>query len=161
MTAQSLVPPQIGAPAPDFTLRDQHGQHVTLSGLRGESSALIVFYPFAFSGVCQGELRAIRDDLDDFTGRGVQVLAVSCDPMFSLRAWAEAEGYEFPLLADFWPHGEVARAYGVFNDKVGAATRGSFLVDEAGVLRWSVVNEMREARDMDAYRDAIGRLVTS
>ncbi|HEX5532867.1 MAG TPA: peroxiredoxin [Actinomycetales bacterium] len=161
MTSQSLAQPQIGAPAPDFTLRDQHGQEVALSGLRGEASALIVFYPFAFSGVCQGELRAIRDELDDFTGRGVQVLAVSCDPMFSLRAWAEAEGYEFPLLADFWPHGEVARAYGVFDDKVGAATRGSFLVDEAGILRWSVVNEMREARDMVAYREAIAALTSS
>jgi peroxiredoxin (alkyl hydroperoxide reductase subunit C) len=161
MTSQTLVPPQIGAPAPDFSLRDQHGQEVSLSGLQGQAAALIVFYPFAFSGVCQGELREIRDQLDDFRSRGVQVLAVSCDPMFSLRAWAEAESYEFPLLADFWPHGEVARAYGVFNDKVGAATRGSFLVDRAGVLRWSVVNEMREARDVDAYRRAIADLATA
>ncbi len=160
MTSQDLVPPPIGAPAPDFTLRDQHGQQVTLSSLQAEAPALIVFYPFAFSGVCRGELREIRDNLDHFTGQGVQVLAVSCDPMFALRAWAEAEGYEFPLLADFWPHGEVARAYGVFDDKVGAATRGSFLVDEAGVLRWSVVNGMGEARDLDAYREAIAGLAS-
>jgi peroxiredoxin (alkyl hydroperoxide reductase subunit C) len=160
MTSQGLVPPQIGAAAPDFTLRDQHGQEVRLSGLQGEAAALVVFYPFAFSGVCQGELREIRDGLEDFTAQGVQVLAVSCDPMFSLRAWAEAESYHFPLLADFWPHGEVARAYGVFNEQVGAATRGSFLVDRAGVLRWSVVKSMGEARDLEAYREAIGALAT-
>jgi len=159
MTSQTDASPQIGAPAPDFTLRDQHGQDVTLSQLRDDSAALIVFYPFAFSGVCQGELHEIRDNLEDFSANGVQVLAVSCDPMFSLRAWSEAEGYEFPLLADFWPHGEVARAYGVFNDKVGAAIRGSFLVDKTGILRWSVVNDMREARDLDAYRQAIADLV--
>ena len=77
----------------------------------------------------------------------MQLVGVSCDPMHALRAWAEAEKYEFPLLSDFWPHGEVARSYGVFSEKTGFAIRGTFLVDTSGVLRWSVVNGPGEARD--------------
>lgn len=153
--------PRLGEPAPDFTLRDQHGQDVTLSELRGQSAALVVFYPFAFSGICTGELTEIRDEVAAFTDSRVQVLAVSCDPMFSLRAWSEAKGYDFALLSDFWPHGDVARAYGVFNDAVGCAVRGSFLVDTDGVLRWSVVNGMGEARDLAQYRKAVADLAAA
>ena len=118
----------------------------------------MVFYPFAFSGICTRELCALRDDLSAFTDVGVQVVAVSCDPMYTLRAWGEQEGYDFPLLSDFWPHGEVARRYGVFDEAKGKAVRGSFLVDTDGVLRWSVVNGPGEARDMEAYREAVSAL---
>jgi mycoredoxin-dependent peroxiredoxin len=157
-TDQPTTGPSIGRSAPDFTLRDQHGQDVALSSFRGESAVLIVFYPFAFSRICRGELGEIRDDLVSLASEGVQAVAISCDPVYTLRAWAEAEGYDFPLLSDFWPHGEVARAYGVFNERTGAALRGSFLVDIEGVLRWSVVSGTGQARDTAEYRQAVAAL---
>ena len=153
--------PQVGAPAPDFTLKDQHGQQVGLRDLLsdgGERAVLLVFYPFAFSGTCTGELCEIRDDLDAFSNDDVQVVGISCDPHHALRAWADVEGYKFPLLSDFWPHGEVARQYGVFMPGLGFATRGSFLVDRAGVLRWSLVQGPGQPRDAQAYRDALAAL---
>ncbi|MDT7555291.1 MAG: mycoredoxin-dependent peroxiredoxin, partial [Pseudonocardiales bacterium] len=121
--------PEVGTEAPGFTLKDQNNQDVTLSSFRGDRSVLVVFYPFAFSGICTGELGAVRDDLSSFQNADVQILAVSVDHPFTLKAWAAAEGYQFPLLADFWPHGKVAQEYGVFNDKAGFALRGTFLVD--------------------------------
>src|SRR5690349_9905629 len=148
---------EVGSVAPDFTLKNQHGQSVSLSGLRGRSVAL-VFYPFAFSGICTGELCEIRDNLSVFENANVQVVGVSCDPMHSLRAFAEAEKYTFPLLSDFWPHGAVAQSYGVFNDTAGMAIRGTFLIDTAGVLRWSVVNGPGEARPLAAYQEAVAAL---
>jgi len=150
--------PEIGGPAPDFTLKDQHGQEVTLSSLRGHSAALLVFFPFAFSGICTGELGDIRDDLSTFEGAGVQVIGISCDPLHALRVWSAAEGYSFPLLSDFWPHGAVAIRYGAFFQPGGMATRATFLVDSEGVLRWSVVNGPGEARDLAAYRKALAAL---
>jgi peroxiredoxin (alkyl hydroperoxide reductase subunit C) len=150
--------PQVGELAPDFTLPDQLGRPVTLSSWRGQSNVAVVFYPFAFSGICTGELRDIRDSLEDFQHDGIQVLAVSCDPVPALRAWADAEGYFFPLLSDFWPHGEIARSYGVFHGDEGFATRGTFLVDRDGVIRWSIVNPPGQARDFAAYRLALAQL---
>ncbi len=155
MTAQRA--PLIGAPAPDFTLTDTHGTPVTLSALRG-APVVLVFVPFAFSGICTGELCELRDNLAAFEQAGVRLFAVSCDPTFSQRAWAEQEGYTFDLLSDFWPHGEVARAYGVFDAERGRAQRGSFLIDTDGVLRWSVVNPAGQARDLGAYRAALDGL---
>ncbi len=149
-------PLQIGDAAPDFVLRSHLGEMVDLAGvLQRGRSALIVFYPFAFSRICTSELDEIRDDLTTFQNDGVQVLAVSCDPMQSLRAFAEAGSYDYPLLSDFWPHGAVARSYGVLNETVGAALRGSFLVDPTGVIRWRVVNGLGDARSRAAYREAL------
>ncbi len=136
--------------APDFTLADEHGQQVSLADFRGHKGVLLVFYPFAFSGICTGELGAIQDDLGRYQNDRVQVLAISCDPMFTLRAWAEREEFEFPLLSDFWPHGAVARDYGVFQEERGFATRGTFLVDRDGTVRWTLVHEPGEARDFRA-----------
>lgn len=153
-----MTEPAVGTPAPGFTLKDQHGQDVALADFAGAKAVLVVFYPFAFSGICTGELCAIRDDLTRFQSEQVQVLAISCDPMFTLRAWADAEGYGFPLLSDFWPHGEVARRYGVFLDEGGFATRGTFLIDRDGILRWSVVNGPGQARDLGAYQEALAAL---
>jgi mycoredoxin-dependent peroxiredoxin len=140
---------EIGEPAPDFELRDQHGQPVSLASFRGTKAVTVMFYPYAFSSVCTGELCAVRDSLPTFSSDDVQVLAVSCDPMFSLRAFAEQDGLTFPLLSDFWPHGEVARSYGVFNHERGCADRSTFIVDKEGVLRWTVHNEMPQARDLE------------
>lgn len=141
-----------GSPAPDFTLRDQNNQEVRLSSYQGSRNVLLVFYPFAFTGTCQGELQAIRDNpFDDAT---VQVLTVSVDTIFSHKIWAEREGFDFPLLADFWPHGEVAQTYGVFNFERGCANRGTFIIDRTGMIRFA---EMRitGARDQDAWRKVL------
>ena len=139
---------EIGQQAPGFELRDQHGGTVSLASYRDTKAVVLMFYPYAFSSVCTGELCAVRDSLPTFESDGVQLFAVSCDPVYSLRAFAEQDGLTFPLLSDFWPHGEVATAYGVFNAKRGCADRSTFIVDKAGVLRWAVHNAMPEARDL-------------
>ena len=148
----------VGDPAPDFELRDQHGQSVRLSASRGSEAVLVVFYPWAFSGVCGGELRDLQEHRDDVLGDAVALLTISTDPMYALRAFADQQGFTFPMLSDFWPHGAVASAYGVFSEEVGIALRGSFLVDRDGVVRWSVVNGIPDARDLDDYRKAVAAL---
>jgi peroxiredoxin (alkyl hydroperoxide reductase subunit C) len=160
VTAIPEVGPVVGTVAPDFTLKNQDREDVALSALRGERAALVVFYPFAFSAVCTGELTAVRDDLAAFQNERVQVLAVSCDHPFALKAWADAQGFGFPLLSDFWPHGAVAQRYGVFNSAAGFALRGTFLVDRAGVVRFAEVNQPGEARDQDGWRRAVAALAS-
>ena len=150
--------PVVGTSAPGFTLTDQYGSEVSLRDVRGHKNAAVVFYPFAFSGICTGELREIRDSLEDFQDDDIQVFTISCDPMFSLRTWADAEGHFFPLLSDFWPHGEVARAYGVFDDRDGSARRGTFLIDRTGTLVWSEIKEAGVRRDFSGYRAALAAL---
>jgi mycoredoxin-dependent peroxiredoxin len=151
------VSPVAGDVAPDFTLSDTHGTPVTLSALRG-TPVCLVFVPFAFSGTCTGELCELRDNIAEFDAADVRLFVISCDAVYSLRAWAEKDGYGFDLLSDFWPHGEVARAYGVFDEQRGRAIRGSFLIDADGVVRWSVVNQPGEARPLSAYREALAAL---
>ncbi|MCO5993614.1 peroxiredoxin [Actinoallomurus rhizosphaericola] len=146
---------EVGDAAPDFELKDQHGAPVRLSDFQGKKTVVLVFYPLAFSGVCTGELCAIRDELPTLGGDDVQVLAISVDSMFSHRAWAEQENYEFPLLSDFWPHGAVAKSYGIFDEERGVATRGTYIIDKTGVVRWKVENAIPDARDLDEYRKAL------
>ncbi|GAB3298057.1 peroxiredoxin [Parasphingorhabdus pacifica] len=148
----------VGAEAPDFTLPDYNKEQVSLSDFRGKKNVLLVFYPFAFSGVCQGELCQVRDDLADFQNDDVQVIGVSVDTPFSLKAWANEQGYTFPLVSDFWPHGETAKAYGVFNEKAGMANRGTFLIDREGKVRFAEANEPGEARDQGAWKKALAEL---
>ncbi len=141
---------EVGSVAPDFLLRDQFGQDVRLSSFRGEKAVALVFYPYAFSGVCTGEMAGIRARLAELLTFGSEVLAISCDPVYSLRAFADADGLNFPLLSDFWPHGEVSRAYGVFNEERGAPRRSSYVVDRDGVVRWAVHSD-GPARDLDEH----------
>lgn len=149
---------QIGDKAPEFTLTSQHGEQVSLADFRGSKAVVVVFYPFAFSGVCTGELSALRDRLPELDNDDVALVAVSCDPMFSLRSFADAEGLTFPLLSDFWPHGEAASAYGVFDDQKGCARRGTYIVDRDGALRWMVENDIPDARDVDSYTRALATI---
>ncbi|TNC22369.1 peroxiredoxin [Amycolatopsis alkalitolerans] len=149
---------EIGSKAPDFRLNDYNKQSVTLSSFQNDKPVLLVFYPFAFSGICTGELCQLRDEFAEYDGNGVQVLGVSVDTPFSLKAWAEQQGYQFPLLSDFWPHGEVAKLYGVFNEAAGLAVRGTFLIDKAGVVRFAEVNQPGEARDQEAWKKAVAEL---
>jgi peroxiredoxin len=148
----------VGSVAPDFDLKDQHGAKISLSSFKGEKSVVLVFIPFAFTGTCTGELCAIRDDLNDFQNDDVQVIAISCDSPFTQKVFAEQEGYKFPMLADFWPHGETAKAYEIFNDEVGCAMRGTFIIDKTGVIRWAVVNGLGDARNNGDYKAAVAAL---
>ena len=145
----------VGQQAPDFELRDATRQPVRLSDYRDKKAVVLVFYPFAFSGICTGELCSIRDDIERFSNDDVETLAVSVDAPFALKAYGEQEGYDFPLLSDFWPHGDVARQYGVFNEQVGAAERGTFVIDKDGTVVYSVHNSIGEARDNEAYLAAL------
>lgn len=149
---------EIGQPAPDFTLRDTNKVEHTLSEKRG-TPVLLVFFPFSFTGVCEGELCRIRDDYGQFEAAGVQVLAISCDPSPSQGKWAGEQGWQFPVLSDFWPHGEVAKAYGVFNEKVGCAMRGTFLIDAEGVVKDAfATEELGQARAPERYDEALAKL---
>jgi mycoredoxin-dependent peroxiredoxin len=153
-----LMSIEVGDKAPDFTLKDQHGQDVSLSDFRGRQNVLVVFYPWSFSGICTSEMCEIRDALPDLVGEQAQVLAVSCDAMFTQRVYADQEGLEFPVLSDFWPHGAVASAYGVFDDRLGIALRGTFIVDRDGMVAWRVVNGVGEARALGDYRTVLDGL---
>jgi len=152
------VPVETGQPAPDFTLKDQDGNDVTLSSFRGQQSVVVVFYPFTFTGVCQGELCSLRDDLSEFDAVKAQVLAISCDSRHAQKQWAEQQGFNFPVLSDFWPHGAVAKAYGVFNEQLGCANRATFVIDAEG----KVVDTFESAnlgtpRAREAYLAALAK----
>jgi peroxiredoxin len=148
----------IGSAAPDFELSDQHGNKVSLASFKGKKNVVLLFYPFSFTGTCTGELCAMRDDLAPFQNDDVQVLAVSCDSMFTQRIFAEKEGYEFPVLADFWPHGAVAQSYGIFDDVRGCSLRGTYVIDKEGIVRWQIVNGLGDARNLEDYKIALAAL---
>jgi len=149
---------EVGQQAPDFELKDQHGTPVKLSDFRGRKNVVLVFYPLAFSGVCSGELTAMRDEFPEATRDDVELLTVSVDSRYALRAWSDAESFGFSLLSDFWPHGDVARSYGVFDNNMGFATRGTFIIDKDGIVRWKVVNPAPQARDIADYQKALAAL---
>jgi len=145
---------EVGTPAPDFSLRNQFGEQGELSSYRGRV-VVLVFYPFAFSRVCTGELCELRDNLEVFESADAEVLAISCDHMFSLRAYAESDGLSFSLLSDYWPHGAVARQFGLFDEEVGCAARATVIVDREGVVRWQVRNAISEPRSLADYASAL------
>ncbi|HWJ65872.1 MAG TPA: peroxiredoxin [Nocardioides sp.] len=151
----------VGEVAPDFTLRDQFGQDVSLSSYRGTKAVAIVFYPYAFSGVCTGEMAGIKQRLDEFLTFDSEVLAISCDPVYSLRAFSDSDGLNFTLLSDFWPHGEVSRAYGVLDERSGCPERSSYVIGKDGRVAWAVHHPKPAARSADellaALREAADR----
>jgi len=153
----SAQTPEVGHTAPDFELLNQYGEPVRLTDFRGRN-VVVVFFPFAFSGVCTGELCEIRDNIAAFKDSNATVLAISVDSKFAQRAYAGQESFGFDLLADFWPHGSVARSYGVFDEASGMAMRGTFIIDAAGVVRYVVVNPRGQARDFAEYRRALRSL---
>ncbi|MBG0565739.1 peroxiredoxin [Actinoplanes aureus] len=152
------MPISVGVPAPDFTLKDQNNQEVRLADFRGRKAVLLVFYPLAFSRTCHGELTEVQENLPAYANDEVQVLTISVDSVYAHKVWASQEGFDFPLLADFWPHGEVAKAYGVFNETTGFANRGTFLVDATGTIRLAEMNGPGEARDQHSWRAALAAL---
>jgi len=144
--------------APDFELANQFGEHVRLSDFRGRKPVALVFFPLAFSSTCTSELCELRDNLALFKEEGVELIGISVDSKATLRAWAAQEGYDFTLLADFWPHGDVAKEYGVFIEQKGFANRATFLIDTAGVIRASFITAPGEARTLGDYRAALADL---
>ena len=147
----------VGQAAPEFTLKNSNGDPVSLSDFRGKK-VVLVFFPFAFTGTCTAELCAIRDNADDFIDADTVVLSISCDSHFTLRNFAEKENFNHILLSDFWPHGEVSRKYGVFLEERGMATRGTFVIDREGIVRWAVITSPAEARSTADYRDAVAAI---
>ncbi len=155
-----VEPPAVGATAPLFVLSDQHGTPFDLAAELVDGPVFVVFYPFAFSGTCTGELTGLLDLDEQLQSLGVRVAAVSCDQLFALRAFSDAAGLRFPLLSDFWPHGAVAGAYGVFDVERGCSLRGSFLVAQDGTVAWSVVNDIGDQRDIAAHLEAASALAS-
>jgi len=147
--------------APDFELANQFGERIRLSEFRGVKPVALVFYPLAFSSTCTSELCELRDNLNLFKESGIELIGISVDSKATLRAWAEEEGYDFTLLADFWPHGDVSKEYGVFIEEKGFATRATFLIDINGVIRESFITAPGEARPLAAYREAVAALHAS
>lgn len=148
----------IGQPAPDFTLKNQFGEEVKLSDFQGKKNVVLIFFPMAFTGICTGELCEIRDRKDVFTNDDVQVFGISCDSAAAQKVFAESENLNYPLLSDYWPHGAVAQSYGSFNDQLGFAIRGTFVIDKSGIVRWAVVNGPGDARNADDYETALAEL---
>jgi len=148
----------VGTVAPDFTLRDQNQQPVTLSGYRGAKNVLLVFFPLAFTGICQGELDQVRDHLPDFENDDSVALAISVGPPPTHKIWAIQSGFLFPVLSDFWPHGAVSQTYGVFNDAVGISNRGTFVVDRSGIIRFAEMKQPGEARDQRLWSETLAAL---
>lgn len=145
--------------APDFELPNQYGERIRLSDLRGRRPVVLVFFPLAFSVTCTGELCALRDNLALFAERGVELMGISVDSKAALRAWGDQEGYDFTLLADFWPHGAVATEYGVFLEEKGFANRATFVIDADGILRASFIASPGQARSIEDYRAALDRVL--
>lgn len=138
----------IGDEAPDFELPNQNNEKVKLSDFRGEKAVALVFVPFAFTGVCQGEFCELRDNISDFEAKDVQVLGISCDRAFTLKAWSDQEGFNFPVLSDGWPHGAVSTAYDNFNADLGCAMRKTVVIGKDGKIA-----EMFESADLRTPRD--------
>ena len=148
----------VGDGAPDFTLKDQNNQPVTLSSFQHAKNVLLVFFPLAFTSICARELDEIRDRMTDFVNDDTATLAISVGPSPTHKVWATQRGFTFPVLADFWPHGAVSQAYGVFNDDTGFANRGTFAVDRSGVIRFAECKQPGEMRDHAVWSDALAAL---
>ena len=150
----------VGMPAPDFTLRDQNGRPVTLSAYQAARKVLLVFFPLAFTGICEGELGEIRDHPATYQSDDTATLAISVGPPPTHKVWATQSGFTFPLLSDFWPHGALAQTYGVFNADAGYPNRGTFAVDRSGTIRFAEMMEPGQARDPAVWAQALSALRT-
>jgi len=152
------MPAEIGSPAPDFTLPDQSRNPVGLGDLLGRKS-LVVFIPFPFTSICSGEVCLLRDNLAQLGDLDANVVVITCDTIPVNKHWSEENGFTFPVLSDFWPHGAAATAYGAFNEKVGAANRQSYVLDETGLVRAIVASDsLGTPREFDEYVGALASL---
>jgi len=138
---------KIGDKAPDFTLADQNGDKVTLSSFAGKKNVVLVFHPLAFTSVCAIQMPGYSKERQTFEGLEAQVLGISVDSVPTHKAWVDhLGGIEYPILADFWPHGEVAKNYGVLRSE-GYSERATFVIDKKGVIRHIEVHEIGKVPD--------------
>jgi peroxiredoxin len=144
-----------GTSAPPFELRNQRRERISLYDLNGSRTAL-VFIPFAFTSTCEGELCQIRDNFEVFEAAGTRVVAITCDTTATNARWAAENGFQFDILSDFWPHGEVSRKYDTFNETFGYAERTTYFVNEVGTITHVIrSDELREARPFAHYEEAL------
>jgi len=150
-----ILPP--GTPAPDFTLRVSPNENLSLSDLRGEP-VILAFYPADWSPVCGDQMGLYNEVLAEFKKHGAALLGISVDGAWCHAAFAQARGYRFPLLADFEPKGEVARAYGVYRNDGGISERALFVIDKDGVITWSYCSPIAVNPGADGILDALEAL---
>ncbi|MBA2461480.1 MAG: redoxin domain-containing protein [Actinobacteria bacterium] len=138
---------EVGTAAPEFDLVGDQGERVRLSDFRDQRNVLLVFHPFAFTPLCEDEARDLQEHLPSFEHAESEVILVSCDALATRQAWKRQLELTYTLASDFWPHGEAARAYGVFDEETGAPVRGTFLIDKSGAVVWALVNDADTRRD--------------
>ena len=149
---------EIGAPAPAFSLRNPDKEVMSLDDFKGRKT-LVVFIPFPFTGNCEDELCTLRDHLADLNDLDANVVAITCDTPFANGAWSKQNGFGFPVLSDFWPHGETCQAYGAFNEATGSANRVTFVLDADGVIRGIIDSgSLAVTREYDAYVEALAKI---
>jgi mycoredoxin-dependent peroxiredoxin len=145
---------EVGQEAPDFTLRDENGEEFTLSSLRGQN-VVLVFYPLAFSGTCTKELLDLTAAAGEYDAANAEVIGISIDSPYALKAFKRDENLKAKLLADFHPKGEVAKKYGAYIEEAGVATRATFVIDKNGKIAHKVVNHPGQARNQEEYLEAL------
>lgn len=155
------MPAEVGSTAPDFTLLNQDREPVTLSHQIKSGPIVLAFFPAAFSGTCTKEMCTFRDSTDELNALSAKVIGISVDTFFALKAWADAEKPNFPLLSDF--NKEVITQYGVVNENMiglrGIAKRAVFVVDRAGTVRYrEVLDDARNEPDYGKMKQALAGL---
>jgi len=152
------MPLAIGTPAPDFSLYDQNKEQVSLGDLKG-SNALIVFIPFPFTGHCDNEGCQLRDGLAELAQVNAKVVVITSHAVPTNAKWAVENGFEFPVLSNFWPHGDVIKAYKAFNDVLGSANRVTYVLDDNGVIRNVIATDsLGIPREYELYAEALAAL---
>jgi peroxiredoxin len=152
------MPLAVGTAAPDFTLYDQSREQISLEDLRG-SNALVVFIPFPFTGHCDNEGCQLRDGLAALTDLDAKVVVITTHAVPTNAKWAQENSFEFPVLSNFWPHGDVVQAYEAFNEIVGSANRVTYVLDKEGIIRDVIATEsLGTPREYELYGEALAAL---
>ena len=153
------MPLKPGDEAPDFELRSHRGGTVRLSDFRGKKNVVVAFHPLAFTPVCATQMTGYEADLRRLHERDATVVGISTDAQPSKTAWAKTLApISFDLLSDFYPHGEVARKYGVFREKDGISERAVFVVDKQGKVAWAKTYDIPEQPNNEDYMEALTSL---
>ena len=152
------MPAEVGAIAPYFSLKDQDGNNLALDDLTNRKT-LLVFIPFPFTGICEGELCELHENLDNLSDLDTSVVVITCDTRYSNKKWAEDQGFDFPILSDFWPHGQISQKYGCFNDELGVAVRATYVLDSNRIVREMIsTDSLSTPRDFQSYGEALQRI---
>jgi peroxiredoxin len=156
--AERTKPITKGEIAPDFTLKDQYGKDFKLSSFKGKK-VLLSFHPLAWTGVCTQQMKSLEANYKKFTELNTVAVGLSVDAIPAKKAWADNMGLkQLRILADFWPHGGVAKAYGLFREHGGTSERANIIVDEKGKVAWVKVYEISQLPPIDEVIDALKKL---